>query len=180
MNERVYIENAYGPINLTPRSVSIQTTIIGKLVRLLAEKGATIATGTKPRVAPDIKKKILYNNVNHEVWLIYRYTEYGQAIELSYSQLNKEVNNGKNKALRYIQDLYIQELAYHKINIENPEIEKLQPIADLILQNISSKLKEFVKEDSSLADIHLEDLESGIKIIVGHAFVECLILEEPL
>lgn len=181
MDPQVYIETSYGPINFTPKSVSIQTTIIGKLVRQLSLEGAAIAIQPRPGIAPDIQKKISHNNVCHEAWLIHRYSEYGRAIELAYHQLNQDVNNGKNKALRKIHDLYKEELALNHIQIVNPEMDKIRILADVIVNNISQKLMFFVNEnDSSLKDIHMEDLEFSINLIVGHAFVECIILEEPV
>ncbi|PKK88881.1 MAG: hypothetical protein CVV64_16690 [Candidatus Wallbacteria bacterium HGW-Wallbacteria-1] len=180
MNPKVYIENAHGPISFSPKSVSIQTTIIGKLVRLLSMEGSTITSDTRPGVTPDIQKKIDHNNVCHEAWLIYRYSEYGRAIEIAYHQLNQDVNNGRNKALRKIHDLYKEELASNSISLLNPELNKIRSLADTIVKKISTKLIAFVKtNDASLQDIHMEDLEFGINLIIGHAFVECIILEAP-
>lgn len=181
MNPQVYIEKSFGPINLSPKSVSIQTTIIGKLVKQLSMEGATIEPQVRPGIAPDIQDKILHNNICSESWLIYRYTEYGRAIEIAYQQLNKDINNGKNKALRKIHDLYKEELALNQIQLVNPEMDKIRIIADVIIKNISRKLLCFVNEnDSSLKDVFMEDLEFGINLIVGHAFVECVILEAPV
>ena len=181
MHPQVYIENSHGPITLTPKSVAVQTTIIGKLVMRLSMEGATMKPQARLGIAPDIQDKIIHNNICSESWLIYRYTEYGRAIEVAYQELNKNINNGKNKALRKIHDLYKEELALNQIQLVNPEMDKIRNIADVIIKNIYRKLLCFVNEnDSSLKDVFMEDLEFGINLIVGHAFVECVILEAPV
>ena len=180
MNPDVYIENSYGPIKISPRAVSIQHTITGKLVRILATSEMQPDYKRGRSIPPDIQYKIEYNNLVSEKWAIVKYTGYGEAIENAYVQVETEVVNGKAKALSKVNDFYLQALGKFEIDILNMDINKLRLHSDEIFKIVTSSLHDYLLDnDVSLSNISHEELDTGINLIVAHGFVECLVLEEP-
>ena len=180
MNPDVYIERSYGPINISPRAVSIQHTITGKLVRILATSEMQPEYNRGRSIPPDIQSKIEYNNLVSEKWTIVKYTGYGEAIENAYVQVEAEVVNGKSKALSKLNDFYLQALGKFDIDIQKIDINKLRLHSDDIFQAVTSSLHDYLlKNDASLSTISHEELDTGINLIVAHGFVECLVLEAP-
>lgn len=180
MNPEVLIEKSFGPINFTPKSVSVQHTITGKLVKILASKTIAPKLSRGRLVPPDVQEKINYNRICSEKWTIIKYADYGEAIENAYAQVEIEVINGKAKALTKLNDLYYQALAEFNINFDEFDIQIIREHSDAIFKRVSSSLRNYLLEnDSSLAQLSHEELDTGVNLVVAHGFVECLVLEGP-
>lgn len=180
MNADVLIEHSYGPINLTPKSVAVQHTITGKLVKILATQEIALNFPRSRSVPPDVQEKIAYNRISREKWAILKYTGYGEAIENAYVLIESEIVNGKAKALSKLNDLYYQVLGEHNIDFDSIDIDVIRLKSDDIFKRVCISLRDYLLEnDTTLTQISHEELDTGINLVVAHGFVECLVLEEP-
>lgn len=180
MNPEIYIEQAYGPINLSPKSVSVQHTITGKLIKILAINEYLPAFNRERSIPPDVQEKMVYNNIVSEKWAVLKYTGYGEAVENAYLEIETEIVNGKTKALSKLNDFYLQAMARFGIDLQNIDLIKLRAHSDEIFKLVISTLRDYLLDnDSSLSNLSHEELDTGISLIVAHGFVECLVLEEP-
>lgn len=58
-------------------------------------------------------------------------------------------------------------------------IEVIQSNSDQIIEDVINKIIEIINNSSNGQDMDEEDLIFGVKYVVGHAFIECKVLERP-
>ena len=56
---------------------------------------------------------------------------------------------------------------------------KIKKHADEIVDDIIKQLRKFIYKSANINSLYKEQVEIGINVVVAHAFVECLILENP-
>jgi hypothetical protein len=129
----------------------------------------------KIKEIPEIEAKIRHNNITKYLYLINDYGLYGKILEGIYETLEQEKPGKKGKLLRVISDFYKAEKG---ILTQTNDLDIIRDNADLIIENIITKLDDKILKSSNL-DAENEDVHSAIQIIVADAFIQCKILEDP-
>ena len=129
----------------------------------------------KIKEVPEIEAKIRHNNITKYLYLINDYGLYGKILEGIYETLEQEKPGKKGKLLRVISDFYKAEKG---VLTQTNDIDLIRHNADLIIENIITKLDDEILKSSNL-DAENEEVHSAIQIIVADAFIQCKILEDP-
>lgn len=78
-----------------------------------------------------------------------------------------------------LNNMYFNALDKFDIDTFDIDMTKIKEHADEIVDNIIKQLRKFVYKSSNVNSLYKEQIEIGINVVVAHAFVECLILENP-
>lgn len=173
----VKIENVEGDVNLgkSPEEnvESIINIIIGDIVSL------SIKVDRLDRTFPSkVSMKINHNNLRQKRRIIQEYKSYSSQIEKAYVIADERVINGKQIAMSMLNNMYFDALDKFEIDIFDIEMDKIKEHADDIVDHIIKQLRKFVYKSSNVS-LYKEQVEIGINVVVAHAFVECLVLENP-
>ena len=175
----VKIENVEGDVNLgkSPEENvdSIINIIIGDIVSLSTK------VDRLDRTFPSkVLIKINHNNLRQKRRIIQEYKSYSSQIEKAYLIADEQVINGKQIAMGMLNNMYFKALDKFEIDIFDFDIgmDKIREHADDIVDHIIKQLTKFVYKSSNVPPFK-EQVEVGINVVVAHAFVECLILENP-
>jgi hypothetical protein len=122
-----------------------------------------------------IDKKIDFNSVKRNKFLIEEYKIYYSKINTLYSELETQGSFKKESLLRYIKNVYLQVKGTYIKDSTNVQ-EIIRENSDNIIEDIQDILSESIIKDGS---VYKEDMEFGIAIIMVDAFMRCKILEEP-
>ena len=131
---------------------------------------------------PEIDIKISHNNVvTFKDVILTNYSENGYFLEVAYKALDSEVPGRKTYFLKYINNLYNQEVG--ALIKENSNLSKIE-VVRLHSDNIISKLiiillSKIATNNKQVAHLSRETIELNVVIIICHAFVDCKILENP-
>lgn len=133
------------------------------------------------RIVPaDVIVKVKHNNLRSQRFILTQYQTYSATIETSYANIDKSIVNGKAKVLIILEQLYAKALSEFGLDLHWDEmnIEIIRDNADSIIEKIIKDLKVFCYKSANVPP-DKESVEIGVNVIVAHAFVECLILENP-
>lgn len=132
----------------------------------------------------NIDAKLEYNHVFKYRPLIEEYGEYGNNVIKILNTIDQEKIGSERKILRLINDFYkecignlrrIESYSEQKREI----IEVIRSNSDQIIEDVINKIIDVINNSSNGQDMDEEDLIFGVKYIVGHAFIECKVLERP-
>lgn len=126
----------------------------------------------------EITKKINYNHLRKKRRIILEYKSYSSQIEKAYKIADERVVNGKQTAMGMLNRMYFEALDKFDIDLFDIDMDKIRENADDIVDNIIKQLRKFVYKSSNVS-VYKEQVEIGINVVVAHAFVECLVLENP-
>lgn len=153
---------------------------INELLSTLSNKPRTFqAKRRKP--SADTIVKIEYNNLKSRQNIVQTYQNYSLQIEESFIDIDQQIINGKTIILENLQNLYFEVLDELKIDyicVDVININKIRENSDDIIDYIILKLKNLSVESNNCNLTH-EAIDIGIKVIVAHAFIECIIMENP-
>ncbi len=169
----ITIENVEGDVNFgkSPEEnvASIINIIIGDIV------SCAVKIDRIDRTFPSkISNKIDHNNLRQKRIIIQEYKSYSSQIEKAYIIADEQVINGKEIAMSMLNNMYFK--ALDKFDIDMTKIKKH---ADEIVDDIIKQLRKFIYKSANINSLYKEQVEIGINVVVAHAFVECLILENP-
>jgi len=124
--------------------------------------------------------KIKHNNLGSKSYIIKQYLDYSSKVEDAYSEINSLVAFGKDTILRNLYDLYYSALDAVEIDhfSENIDMNKIKDNSEFIFDFIIEKLKNTVFESQNTPSLK-EHIELGINVVVAHAFIECIVMENP-
>src|SRR5690606_33058957 len=112
--------------------------------------------------------------------VVKQYIDFSSQIEEAYTEIDSLIAFGKNTILRNLHDLYYA--ALDSVNIEyinsNIDINEIRQNSDFIFDFIVQKLRNIVFESKNMPAIR-EHIDLGVNVVIAHAFIECIIMENP-
>ncbi len=176
---KVVVENVEGNFILTEEPEQRVNSVISELLTEISLKPIQYDMHSRG-IPADVIVKIEHNNLNSQVAILGQYQLYSSSIESAYDNIDKTIVNGKANVLLMLKDYYFKALYDFGLNpyLGNMDIEEIRKNSDSILIKIINNLKDFCYKSANVPS-HKESVEIGVNVIVAHAFVECLILENP-
>jgi hypothetical protein len=152
-------------------------SIINRIISDIVSKA--VVMDFKDRTFPSkITVKIKHNQLVSQKKIVQQYKSYSARIETAYDVVDKDIINGKQTAMALLNGMYFTALEKYDIDPFDVDIEVVRKNADDIVLNIIKQLRKFVYKSANVAK-YKEQVEIGIKVVVAHAFVECVVLENP-
>lgn len=179
VSKTVYIEKNAGNVNIGDSPEYEVSSIISELLQKLAEKPSEYKP-TRRRPSSETVLKISHNNLSSKSNIIKQYLDYSSKIEEAYREIDRMIPFGKNTILENLNNLYCSALDSLEIEYLTLEVdlEKVRENSDYILEFIVQKLKNTVFESKN-TPTYKERIELGVNVVVAHAFIECIIMENP-
>lgn len=179
MNKTVNVEHNAGNIVIGNSPEYEISSAINELLKSLANKPFTFKANRRCP-SPETVVKIEYNNLKAKSHIIKQYLDHSSKIEEAYSEIDSMIAFGKDTILQNLNDLYY--LALDSVDIEyltcGIDIDKVRGNSEFILDFIIQKLKNTVFESKN-TPAYKEHVELGVNVVVAHAFIECIIMENP-
>jgi len=179
VNKTVKVDKVAGNLNIGNAPEYEISSAINELLKSLANK-PFVYKRKKRRPSAGTIKKINHNNLRSKSHIIKQYLDNSSKIEEAYSDIDSLVAFGKDTILQNLNDLYY--LALDEVNIEylvcEIDIVKVRENSEFILESIIQKLKNTAFESSN-TPAYKEHVELGVNVVVAHAFIECIIMENP-
>lgn len=177
--KQVNIENAFGNINIGDTPEYQVNSAINELLNILSVKPKE-PQNLKRRPTAETVVKINYNNLKTKKHIIKQYLDYSKQIEEAYCDIDSLITFGKNTILSNLNQYYYAALDSLGIEYltEEVDIRKIRESADVIIEIIISNLKNLAFESKNTPSIK-ETVETGVNVVVAHAFIECIIMETP-
>lgn len=124
--------------------------------------------------------KINHNNLKSKNHIIKQYLDHSAKIEDAYKEINSIIAFGKDTILRNLNDLYYSALDEIGIDylVSEIDIQAVRENSDFIIEYIIKKLKNTAFESGN-TPAYKEHIELGVNVVVAHAFIECIIMENP-
>lgn len=155
------------------------SSAINELLKSLASKPFSFKKKRR-RPSSETVVKIEHNNLKSKSHIIKQYLDHSSKVEEAYSEIDSLITFGKDTILQNLNDLYY--LALDAVDIEyltcDVDIEKVRGSSEFILDFIIQKLKNSVFESKN-TPAYKEHVELGVNVVVAHAFIECIIMENP-
>ncbi len=180
MNKTVTIEKNSGNVYVGDSPEFQINTAINELLNDLANRSSEFKRlHRKP--TPETITKIKYNNLSSKRHIIQQYLNHSSKIESALKDIDSSIPFGKDKILENLNGLYYEALDQLQIEYftEDIDIEKIRENSDYILDFIIQKLRNSSVESSNKPQFK-ESIELGVNVIVAHAFIECIVMENPM
>jgi len=179
ITKTINISNLSGNVNIGDAPEYQINSAINELLILLATKG-TAFVRLEQRPTAEVVKKIKHNNISSRSYIIRQYLEYSSKIEDAYKDVNVLIPFGKDIILRNLNGFYFAALDEVGIDCvcEQVDMLKVRESSVFIIDFIIGKLRNFVYESMNKPALK-ENVELGINVVVAHAFIECVVMENP-
>jgi hypothetical protein len=179
MNKIVTIERNSGNTYIGEYPEYKVASVINELLKQLASKPFIFRRSQRMPPAATIVK-IKHNQIQSKSHVIKQYLDHSAAIESAYIDIDSIVAFGKEIILQNLSDLYFA--ALDELNIEYIlgclDVAAVRDNSEFILDFIIQKLKNSVYESSNVPGLK-EQIDRGVNVVVAHAFIECVIFENP-
>lgn len=179
VNKTVNVERNAGNIIIGDSPEYEISSAINELLKSLANK-PFLFKNKRRRPSSETVVKIEHNNLKSKSHVIKQYLDHSSKVEEAYSEIDSLITFGKDTILQNLNDLYY--LALDTVDIEyltcDVDIEKVRGNSEFILDFIIKKLKNSVFESKN-TPAYKEHVELGVNVVVAHAFIECIIMENP-
>ncbi|PSV01935.1 hypothetical protein C0W80_08950 [Photobacterium leiognathi subsp. mandapamensis] len=179
VNKTINVEHNAGNIIIGTSPEYEISSAINELLNSLANKPFKFNTQRRYPSSETVIK-IEHNNLRAKSHIIKQYLDHSSKVEEAYSDIDSLITFGKDTIFRNLNNLYY--LALDAVNIEyltcEIDIYKVRENSEFILDFIIQKLKNNVFESSN-TPIYKEHVELGVNVVVAHAFIECIIMENP-
>lgn len=155
------------------------SSAINELLKSLANKPFSFKR-TKRRPSSETVVKIAHNNLKSKSHIIKQYLDHSSKVEEAYGEIDSLIAFGKDTILQNLNDLYYLSLDSIEIDYLTCEVDiiKIRENSEYILDFIIQKLKNTVFESKNTPS-YKEHVELGVNVVVAHAFIECIIMENP-
>lgn len=174
---QVNINTVNGDFNTTESPEQKVDSIINLIISDIVS--TSVQVDLRDRTFPTkISNKIEHNQLKSKRNIVQQYKSYSSHIEKAYEIADKNIINGKQSAMILLNDIYMESLEKYNIDAFDVDMILVRAHADDIVENILKELKKFVYKSSNVPP-YKELVEIGINVVVAHAFVECLVLENP-
>ena len=177
---KVTIEKQIGNTYIGTNPEFLIGSAINELLNTLSSKPREFQAKRR-RPSADAIIKIEHNNLKARQSIVQTYQNYSLQIEESFIDIDQQIINGKTVILENLQNLYFEvldELEIDYVCVEIIDINKIRENSDDIIDYIILKLKNLSVESNN-CNLPQEAIDIGIKVIVAHAFIECIIMENP-
>lgn len=179
VNKTVTVERNAGNIIIGNSPEYEISSAINELLNSLAAK-RTQFNKNRRRPSSETVVKIEYNNLKGKSHIIKQYLDHSSKVEEAYSDIDSLIPFGKDTILQNLNDLYY--LALDSIEVDyltcDVDIVKVRENSEFILDFIIQRLKNTVFESKN-TPTYKEHVELGVNVVVAHAFIECIIMENP-
>ena len=179
VNKSVKVGNVAGNLYIGDAPEYQVSSAINELLNCLAKRNFEFNPVNR-RPSSETIIKIQHNNLQAKSHIIKQYLDYSLKVEEAYSEIDSLIAFGKNTILRNLYDLYYS--ALDSIGIEHISeqinVEKVREHSEYIIEFIVQKLKNTVFESKNTPPLK-EHIELGVNVVVAHAFIECIIMENP-
>lgn len=124
--------------------------------------------------------KIQYNKIQAKQHIIKQYMDHSAAIEAAYRGIDSVIPFGEQIVLQNLNDLYCAALDNVGIDYFSPVVDMtaIRENSEYILDFVIQKLRNSAYESKNILQIK-EQIDQGINVVVAHAFIECIIFENP-
>jgi hypothetical protein len=175
----VNVERSVGNINFGDSPEYEISSVINELLRSLANQPFSFKR-TKRRPSSETIVKINHNNLKSKSHIIKQYLDHSSKVEEAYGEIDSLIAFGKDTILQNLNDLYYLALDSIEIDYLTCEVDiiKIRENSEYILDFIIQKLKNTVFESKNTPS-YKEHVELGVNVVVAHAFIECIIMENP-
>lgn len=155
------------------------SSAINELLKSLANQPFSFKR-TKRRPSSETVVKINHNNLKSKSHIIKQYLDHSSKVEEAYGEIDSLIAFGKDTILQNLNDLYYLSLDSIEIDYLTCEVDiiKIRENSEYILDFIIQKLKNTVFESKNTPS-YKEHVELGVNVVVAHAFIECIIMENP-
>lgn len=155
------------------------SSAINELLKSLARQPFSFKK-TKRRPSSETVVKISHNNLKSKSHIIKQYLDHSSKVEEAYGEIDSLIAFGKDTILQNLNDLYYLALDSIEIDYLTCEVDiiKIRENSEFILDFIIQKLKNTVFESKNTPS-YKEHVELGVNVVVAHAFIECIIMENP-
>lgn len=155
------------------------SSAINELLKSLANKPFSFKK-TKRRPSSETVVKINHNNLKSKSHIIKQYLDHSSKVEEAYGEIDSLIAFGKDTILQNLNDLYYLSLDSIEVDYLTCEVDiiKIRENSEYILDFIIQKLKNTVFESKNRPS-YKEHVELGVNVVVAHAFIECIIMENP-
>lgn len=178
MLKGVTFSDNLGPVTILNESSPARPSILGKLIEIIATSDQTETNLN--RDPAEIEVKISFNDLTGHKWLIKEYVKSSLLIDESIEALNQTILNGSTKLKRQMKLFYNRALEKYSIETKPFNLDKLRKNSDLIVEEVISSTKRFVKGSADLGQGYFEeDIEYGVSLITSYSIIECIVLENP-
>lgn len=179
VKKMVEIGSVYGNVYLGDSPEYEIDTAINELLLHLAGQPFTY-TKSKRRPSSQTTKKILHNNIQSRSHIIRQYLAHSSKVEEAFNGIDSIVAFGKSIILQNLDDLYHQALDAAEIEhlTCDVDINKIREKSEFILDFIIKKLRVSAIHSKN-TPILKEHIDLGVNVVVAHAFIECIVLENP-
>ncbi len=179
MNKTVQVERNAGNIIIGDSPEYEISSAINELLKSLANKPFTFKKSRR-RPSSETVVKIQHNNLKAKSHIIKQYLDHSSKVEEAYFEIDSLITFGKDTILQNLNDLYY--LALDAVEIDyltcDINIAKIRENSEFILDFIIQRLKNTVFESKN-TPAYKEHVELGVNVVVAHAFIECIIMENP-
>lgn len=180
MANDIRVEHNYGGIHnyeRVARNPSYLADIVNKMSLLPFDHSPDVSS-----VLPfEIDNKLDYNNVIIYKQIVEDYAFYSALINDAYIAIAEIKPNCRDTVMRIINREYRKIRASLLINVDSHDMMSVIKLnSDSIIENVLKILKEKLFEANNLnSELHNETIDIAIEMIVGDAFINCKILENP-
>lgn len=175
----VKVERNFGNINIGDSPEYSISSAINELLKSLANKPFSFERKRR-RPSSETVVKIEHNNLKSKSHIIKQYLDHSSKVEEAYSEIDSLITFGKDTILQNLNDLYY--LALDAVDIDyltcDVDVKEVRENSEFILDFIIQKLKNSVFESKN-TPAYKEHVELGVNVVVAHAFIECIIMENP-
>lgn len=155
------------------------SSAINELLKSLANQPFSFKK-TKRRPSSETVIKIKHNNLKSKSHIIKQYLDHSSKVEVAYAGIDSLIAFGKDTILQNLNDLYYLALDSIEVDYLTCEVDiiRIRENSEYILDFIIQKLKNTVFESKNTPS-YKEHIELGVNVVVAHAFIECIIMENP-
>jgi hypothetical protein len=176
----VTIQKVFGSVHVGDSPEYKVGSAINELLGCLAKKPRVFSV-VRRRPSSETVRKIKYNDIESKGHVIKQYLEHSAKIEEAYKEIDSMVVSGKNIILGNLNDLYyaaLDSLGIEYLISGEIDILRVREDSDFIIDFIIARLNSLVYESSNTPSCR-EQIEHGVNVVVAHAFIECVVLENP-
>jgi|SRR5450830_270410 len=178
-NKTVNIENVAGNVHIGDSPEYQVNSAINELLLGLAQQ-PFVFQQIRRRPPASALAKIQFNQLQGRQYIIKQYMDYSAAIEVAYKGIDSVIPFGEQIVLRNLNDLYFAALDACEIEYMCGEVDVIlvRENSTFIVDFIIAKLRNYAFESKNSLGVK-EMIDQGINVIVAHAFIECIIFENP-
>lgn len=179
-SKTVNVGKVAGNVNIGDSPEYNVGSVISELLNNLAYKPFEF-DNLKRKPSSETILKIKHNDLYSKNHIIKQYLEFSKEIEEAYDDIDRLVVFGKDMVLRNLNGHYHSALDSLDIDYFSGDIdiEEVRDNSDYILEFIIQRLKNMVFESNNTPP-YKEKIELGVNVVVAHAFIECIIMENPI